>query len=57
MRGQPRIVSEENWPSLNLDKMERVKPIRTWKFLATVPRLIAAQFQKHREGEAKNLAL
>lgn len=56
MRGQPRIISEENWPSLNPDKMGRVRPIYTWRFLATVPRLIAAQFQKPRKGEAKNLA-
>lgn len=37
--------------------MERVRPIYTWRFLATVSRLIAAQFQKPREREAKNLAL
>lgn len=49
VRGQSRILSKENWPSLNLDKMERVRAIYPWRFLATVLRLIAAQFQKERK--------
>lgn len=47
--GQCRILSEENWPSLNLYKMEHVRPLYTWNFLATLSRLTVAQFQKHKK--------
>lgn len=57
MRDQPWIVSEENWPRLHRGKMEHARPICPGTFLAAAPRLIAAQFQKHRETEAKTLAL
>ena len=57
MRGQPRILSKGNVPSLNLDKMGSVRPIFTWRFLAAIPRSTAVQFRNMEEERQSILHL